>query len=107
MKNKRSRETFEPQNSYLNMRVKDAYKEVLQEQLKLSVAVQNLLPRDINKLNLCISKVNGNNQDSSLDSEEERDIIANIRKLDVMFKTLAESKACRIVAVHRVITNKG
>jgi RNA-directed DNA polymerase len=101
------KDQFKPDQTELNMTLKEAYLEVIRKQRDLSVAVQNKLPRDILLINKCLSyrklnKLTDKNLDSSM-----KEIIKNIENLNKEFDKLSKSKAARIVAVHRVITNKG
>jgi RNA-directed DNA polymerase len=76
-------------------------------QTKISVVAQSIIPRNINVFNDYLSK------EPELESKQISD--TNINNIDQAklfllrksIRTLVESKAARIVAVHRVITNKG
>lgn len=101
----KTKEIFRPENTILEMSIKDAYKMVREEQFKLSVAVEQNLPKDINLINKVIScKKNKIEKDLNQEEIRTRD---NIQKLEKQFYKLIYSKHARIVAVHRVITNKG
>lgn len=95
-----------PQLSELNMSLKEAYIEVAINQRKLSVAMDKLIPKDMNILNKLIPYINMKTDDIEL-SDEEREMLTSLKKLNRNSEILARSKASRIVALHRVLTNKG
>lgn len=54
------KEQFKPDCSELNMSLKEAYDQVVIEQRKISVAMKELLPKDILIINDCLPYTNRN-----------------------------------------------
>lgn len=99
------KERFQPDLTDLGMGIQQAYTELLENQRKISVAVQKVIPKNINYMNNFLS---GNTGDISNDISHNNVVDKEaFIKLNNEIKNLVESKAARIVAVHRVITNKG
>jgi hypothetical protein len=105
-KDKLDKENFQPEFSELNMTLKEAYRQVVKMQRKLSVVIQKLLPRDIKSRIECLPYTNRNLNEID-QNDPKLSIIKGIIKINQHMENLAASKAARIVAVHRVVTNKG
>ncbi len=107
---KPEKETFRPELTELSMSLREAKMQVLEKQRYLAVAFKKYLPIDIETIYRCIKTekefYGGKPFNRPLTGREIR-LLRNYRKLCKEMKILAESKAARILAVHRVITNKG
>jgi RNA-directed DNA polymerase len=100
------KEAFKPEYTVLDLSLKDAYRIVLEKQTKISVAFQNNIPKDILLFYSCLSK-DLENESNTISDDINKIDMTSILRINKMVKILVESKAARIVAVHRVITNKG
>lgn len=101
------KERFEPENSHLDMKLKDARIEVRRKQREISVAMKNLLPRDINKINRALGYRYCNKNERTNMTDEDKEILRGLDKINKEINILQTSKAARILAVHKVLKNKG
>lgn len=98
------KERFRPDLLDLDIPLKDAYKEVRENQFNLSVVIQKL-PKDINLILKYVQKGPDIRNEQHLD--EKTNIIKIMDEIQKKFTILVNSKAARVVAFHRVLTNKG
>lgn len=101
-----NKERFQPDITYLNMKLKDARIEVRKKQREISVAMR-ILPRNINEINNILKYRKCNENQLKDLTENEKILLKNVNKISKQIDILVKSKAARIIAVHRVLTNKG
>lgn len=103
----KQKEQFRPESTDLNMSLKEAYMEVNSLQQKLAVAMEQNLPRNINDINTFLIAIDNEKQINSKLEKEQQDFIEGYNEIQKLFNIIIRAKSSRIVAVHRVITNKG
>jgi len=100
---KKNKENFEPEFTELKLSLRESYAELNKHQRDVAVAITKLLPKDINLIN----DIQWKHSKLCPLNTDERLICNNLLEVNKLLTKLAESKASRIVAVHRTITNKG
>lgn len=101
------KEPFKPNETHLGMKLIEARMEVKKKQREIAVAIEKSLPKDINIINnALIYKDQNLNQIKNLPIETQ-EILNSINKISKNIEILLRSKAARILAVHRVISNTG
>lgn len=106
LKSKRvnSKETFKPE-IHFGLKLQDAYKEVEEAQTQIAVVLQECFPgRDLKQIRQILDY--NRDQKTELINITLEDV-KNFQKIEKKSQVLTNSLAARIVAVHRVLSNKG
>lgn len=101
------KERFQPELTILDMRLRDAKIETKRKQRELSVVIQKTLPQSIITLNNALSLMKRSRNCKIELDDNNQIIINNLKKYNRLTEIFVRSKAARIMAVHKVLTNKG